>query len=464
MDWMIDIWNTATISALGQALIHSLWQIWIIYLVLLVSLRMIPSQLTSLRYTVSCIAMLLVPVTFYLTLQYNLHHTPHPDQQYSLISQMATTEPAGWLAQALQEKNIVLLWTIGIFICMCYHMIGYASVKQMVRRATPNQNPNLAGLIAEYTKKLGITRAVELRMSHAVASPAVIGHFKPVILLPVCLITHLSDRQIEMIVIHELAHIKRNDFLINLIILAVRNLFYFHPAVWLMAQVLDEERELSCDQVVLGQSISALEYVRALTTLQELRTLPQPSLAWHGQRNSFSRRVKRLFHHPHKQTGTMNNLIIAAVMFVTFTPLSQAQAQSNDDTPADRKEIIREDTLPDDHQIIINGKEVESLEVQKKDGKITRIVIDGKEIPKDQLQDYTAIIENLPPPPAPPLPPAPPIPSSVHPPHPPHPPAPPAPSAPVLPDAAASPATPPGPPTPPSPPAPPAPPKKYEEI
>src|SRR5258707_8817592 len=140
---------------------------------------------------------------------------------------------------------------------------------------------------------LNLRRGVELLESAAVEVPTVIGFVKPVILLPVATLSGLSTDQIEMILAHELAHIRRHDFLINLIQAVVETLLFYHPAVWWISHCVRVEREHCCDDMAIAVCGNPLQYARALTRLEELRVDPAHAfIAANG--GSLLSRIRRL--------------------------------------------------------------------------------------------------------------------------------------------------------------------------
>src|SRR5213075_1678041 len=127
-----------------------------------------------------------------------------------------------------------------------------------------------------------LRRAVKLVESAAVEVPAVISWLRPVVLLPASTLTGLAPKQIEMVLAHELAHIRRHDFLVNILQAVVETLMFYHPAVWWMSRRLRIERENCCDDLAVAVCGDALQYARALTRLEELRGGPRIALAANG--------------------------------------------------------------------------------------------------------------------------------------------------------------------------------------
>src|SRR5207248_10932295 len=137
------------------------------------------------------------------------------------------------------------LWLAGVFALSMYTARGWMRVRTLRRCATlaPAMHATLAGL----GRHLGVTRPVPLYLSVAVDVPAVIGYLRPYILLPISAVTGLDESQIAAVLAHELAHVRRHDYLVNMLQSAVETVLFFHPAVWWISRRIREERELCCD-------------------------------------------------------------------------------------------------------------------------------------------------------------------------------------------------------------------------
>jgi bla regulator protein BlaR1 len=120
-------------------------------------------------------------------------------------------------------------------------------------------------------KSLNITQKVTVGLSHMVDVPCIVGFLKPVILLPITLSTYLEAEEIEAILMHELAHIKRNDYLINLLQQVITTLLFFNPCVLLINKIIGEERENSCDDLVVDSTKAPVIYAKALFKLEQSR-------------------------------------------------------------------------------------------------------------------------------------------------------------------------------------------------
>ena len=130
---------------------------------------------------------------------------------------------------------------------------------------------DVAAVVSRLKEQLGLQRTVRVLQSTLVNSPIVVGCYRSVILLPTSLLTALPASQLESILAHELAHVRRFDYLINLLQTGVETLFFYHPAVWWMSRRMRIERENCCDDVVIGVLGDRVQYGRALLAIEEHR-------------------------------------------------------------------------------------------------------------------------------------------------------------------------------------------------
>src|SRR5258708_9356156 len=138
-------------------------------------------------------------------------------------------------------------------------------------------------------RRMGLDRVVRYCEWHRLDAPAVLGWFCPVVLLPVRALTGLTEEQIEAVIAHELAHIRRFDCFVNLFQIATETLLFYHPAVWWMSQRIRAEREHCCDDEAITICGDAVNYARALTLMEEWRTAPALMMA--ANRSPLAERV-----------------------------------------------------------------------------------------------------------------------------------------------------------------------------
>ena len=175
------------------------------------------------------------------------------------------TSAAAFLELAL--PYVVLAWCLGVVALSLWHLAGWMLALRLRRMATVVADQNLLALVAGVAKSLRMTRPVRLLESVLVEVPAVIGWLKPAILLPVGFATGLSPQQVEAVLAHEIAHIRRWDYLVNLLQALVETLFFYHPAVWYISRHIRAEREHCCDDLAVGAGAERFGYAELLVQL-----------------------------------------------------------------------------------------------------------------------------------------------------------------------------------------------------
>lgn len=469
MHWTDNILDPQIVQALGKMILHSLWQASLIAFLLYTVLTRIPEKKAWLRHEISAFALFLVFVTALCTFIGELWVGP---QQVS-IEGMTIAKPSQLLpdlsAKALQPTYYsVYIWLTGLILLFLRFLVGYFNIFRIRSQATPASGWQQQ-IMQGFKKKLRLRTEIRLVESKLVDLPATIGYLKPIILLPVSSAIQLTPVQLEAVIAHELAHIKRSDYAMNLIYTTIEIIFYFHPAVWWISSQLQHEREASCDDLAIRLTGKKKSYLQTLLELKTQASTPYLIMGIFGKKGSLYRRFNRQLLTPDNKSKTMERMTTIALLLFALAGLAFSSQGKNlqadpHPVPALSNQPVQ-DTIPKQkikstHRIKtdLNGHRYEILQ---ENGKIVHFKEDGKKIDVARYEEYRQVLDKLqymldnppPPPPAPEMPPAPPMPDRA----PVPPPAPPAPNAP----------TPPAPPSPvehiPVPPAPPAPPQMKEE-
>jgi hypothetical protein len=174
---------------------------------------------------------------------------------------------------------------------------GWVALQRFKQRQVHPAQPIWQQRLAELRGRLRVSRPVKLCESAWAQVPSVIGWLRPVILIPVSALHGLTPQQLEGLLAHELAHIRQNDYLVNLLQTCVETLLFYHPAVWWVGKRIRAERENCCDDLAVEVCGDALAYARALTRLEQIRC-GSPRLAMAANGGSLLRRVQRLLPSP----------------------------------------------------------------------------------------------------------------------------------------------------------------------
>jgi len=191
-----------------------------------------------------------------------------------------------WLVQA---------WTLGICALSLRLAGGLALVARLRRRRLQPASMDLQQRVAALAQRLGVRRAIALRISAGADTPAVIGWLRPIVLLPASALAGLAPDQLEAVLAHELAHVRRHDYLVNLLQSMAETLLFYHPAVWYVSHRIRVEREHCCDDEAVATCGDVTTYASALADLEMLRhSVPGLAMTALGSRSSLLHRVRRL--------------------------------------------------------------------------------------------------------------------------------------------------------------------------
>jgi GWxTD domain-containing protein len=293
-----------------MTLVHFIWQGAAIALVLAAMLRF--ARDPRIRYGMACAAMSAMLISVAVTLA-----ALWPDRVVTVRSITLFNSPAILGAGSPNPDHapgvlpyLVAIWIAGAACVGLYRFGGWMLAARMRRLA----------------RRIGEFHAVALLESALTDVPVVIGVFRPAILVPLGMLAGLPPSQVEAILLHELAHIRRFDYLVNLVQTAVESLFFYHPAVWWVSHVIREEREKCCDDAVVASQSNAREYAAALLALEQWRGR-EPALAATG--GDLVRRIRRILNQPEDRRGAGAAAVAMALLLGAFCVGAIAQQQSS---------------------------------------------------------------------------------------------------------------------------------------
>ena len=296
--------QSAFLKALGWSLLDSLWQmgvLWLIYVLLTANGKKFNARQ---RHTLALLSLAGGTCWFLATLVINFYTAAAAPEVITLVVNAgeALSAPASfrgnigpWLEPVLPFLSVAYLLITALLFCRFYRQYQYT--RRLFRQGLEKINPGLRVFLQQAVQHMSITRKVGIWLSSQVDTPLTIGFWKPVILLPIAAVNNLTIEQTEAIILHELNHIRRNDYLVNLLIACTDIILFFNPFAQLLSGIIRREREHSCDDIVLQFRYDASQYARALLTLAQCRTTAAPALAVAatGKNNTLLlNRVKRM--------------------------------------------------------------------------------------------------------------------------------------------------------------------------
>ena len=303
----------------GWALLHSLWQGAIVAAVLAVALHLMRRRSAAARHAMCLLAMLVLFFSVVGTAWIvrpaarGIGQSPRLDSVISIAEsdasvsvRAASARESSNVAESMEAAAIRVswrerfepmlpvvsaVWIFGVALLSLRHFVGWRKLSALRGRGVIARG-DLEEMFQRLLERFGRSGGVRLLESAEAAVPMLAGFLKPVVLLPMSVISGLSAREIEAILAHELAHVVRRDAWSNLAQIAVETLFFYHPAVWWIGRRAREEREIAADDLALRVCSDRRTYAGALARLAELHLAPAAGLAANG--GSLLARIQRI--------------------------------------------------------------------------------------------------------------------------------------------------------------------------
>ncbi len=327
-----------SLEVVGLSVFHTLWAGGLLLLLLMVVLRVMPNQLAKARFAVSLVALqllflLLLGIFFYQCHQLSPAAEPVDKTTVAPAPTVSTVLPSvstvakvnalplqvPWFTRLQQwSRWWAALWLLGAAYHALQLLLGVRHTRQL-RTNAQAVSGNWERSFGCLKQRLGIKRPVRFLRSDQTAVPLTFGWLKPVVLIPASLLTQLSPEQLEMIVLHELAHIRRADYLWSLGQSVAEVVLFYHPAYWYIARVLEREREFACDQMTVSLTQQPHTYARTLLQVATT-TAPNYGLAVSGKRG-LSNRIKRIVN---AAPGQNNGPVLPALVLIGILGIASA--------------------------------------------------------------------------------------------------------------------------------------------
>ncbi len=334
--------ETPLAQAAGWALIHSLWEGAAVAAVLAVALSVIRSARA--RYTASCLALCAILVCFLGTFFASIPRAQiHSAAAHPIVLTWPVPASASGMPRAAMRLADLLgwlapFWMAGVVLFSLRHVASWMAARRLGRTGVCCAPQVWQERLNILSGRLRLSRPVVLLESCFAGVPVVIGHLRPVILMPVGLLAGLPASQIEAILLHELAHIRRHDYWINMVQTAIESLLFYHPLVWWISAVIRAEREHCSDDVAVALSGNAHEYAEALAALEQTRWgVSAAALAATG--GSLMKRIRRLLIPGGRAGFDSAPLVLAGILLLAAASSLmawQAKSQDKPNLPAEQ--------------------------------------------------------------------------------------------------------------------------------
>lgn len=350
---------------LGWALLHTLWQGALIFILYRLSVKD-RTQLTALHlYAPMGTILSLFIATFILCIPLN-------------SDQVLAGTPT--IAVKTQWMTVLLwIWCVGMMIRSVQFGLDYYRIRHWKKMGLIARSGPLFTTVVRMMEKIDLSIMPELRLVKEITVPMVVGVTKPVLLFPVCLLNQLTQEELENILLHELHHVKRKDYFWNLLLCLVEVIFFFNPFILLLIKDIRAEREITCDRAASSVTNSPKALAKALVRIHEISNNPKLAMAINSE-GKLTERVYALLDLPSKSSRKRNIMWVWGI--IIGLPFILAFNQKKDITLGDVSRVMSMDsiTIPGVNHVI------HSLEFKTVNGRIQDVKIneEGVELKNDQ--------------------------------------------------------------------------------
>jgi bla regulator protein BlaR1 len=303
-----NLLSDSVVTAFGWTLIHSLWQGTLLLILAATTFYILRKGTANARYNAGigflALQVLASAATF---VYYQLKTTPIATGKSLMTLSGQTATPVFkainyqlplnlkiqlWLSTHLNE--LVICWLIGAAFLLLRFAGGWIFTERLRLNAKLVIDREWRARFGVIIAKMNISKSIEFKESAKILTPMVIGAFSPVVLIPIGLLSGFSTAQIEAILAHELAHIRRNDYLANMLQSFLEVVFFFHPAIWWLSDRVRAEREHCCDDIALSVCGDKMSLAHALVKVAEWQTAPKLAMAFASKKPLLLQRVQRV--------------------------------------------------------------------------------------------------------------------------------------------------------------------------
>ena len=322
--------TTPFILALGKTLPASCLQGFTVYLVLQLLFLADKKSTPLVKFNCYYVANWLLFAGFIST----FFHYYQPIADASFINDFSPTKTTGnfqttilkpdlWFKLSFWVKHyayiITCFYLVGLTFCVLKLSLGIVKISFFRNNQHLKLDENLTQTCIRSSSNFRLIKTASVYLSDKVCVPLTLGFIKPIIVFPIALINQLSAAQTEAILLHELAHIKRNDYLLNILLCIVQSFLFFNPAIWLMQREINKYREQCCDDLVLGNTQHKIAYARALLLIEQYRSHTlNLTLASNGKKYTLLNRIKRITNMKTNETSPQNKLVLLLLAITTI--------------------------------------------------------------------------------------------------------------------------------------------------
>ncbi|PKQ69558.1 hypothetical protein BZG01_01125 [Labilibaculum manganireducens] len=320
--------------AIGWTLIHSVWQTTVIGGIIWLIFRFISKDNARIRYALSGLGLLLICVASAITFcRYIPSNTSTTLDDFTallgtsdIIPQEESFFTKQWTQIQIQLESsflyLVQIWMIGMLFLSINLILKYIHTLKLKKHLTYPLRSNYKSIADRLVKKYNLKQNILFKESGLLDIPSVIGYFKPIVLIPVSMLSGIPENQLEIIIAHELAHIRRHDYLLQFIQGIIELIFFYHPVVWWLSSVVNAEREHICDDLAVKVCGESLTLIKALNNMEAIRKKQyELVLGFSGKKGKVLNRIKRILRPKASTNPRRERFMLSGVFTLLFAGL-----------------------------------------------------------------------------------------------------------------------------------------------
>ena len=341
MNFIQELYANPVVHSIGWTLLHASWQITLVALLLKLVLKSAEKHSSNLAYSFAVLSLIIICLWSGYTFSQQFDHFDQAIKLAPLEAEMNSESPVTiatennrYFTKPTVEKTaltwderlyqferylpiLVILWLIGTLLLILRFIAGWLQVRRLKTKALSPVETFWLDRLENLKQKIGVQKNVAFFNSALVSEPVTMGHFKPIILVPLGMFTNLTPDMVEALLLHELAHIKRSDYLVNIIQSLLEIIFFFHPAIWWISKNIRQIREHACDDMAVKACKDPLLYAKTLTHIQSsfLTTKNILAMSATGKTGNFTTRIKRLFGYSESASRSKKSLAFSSLIF-----------------------------------------------------------------------------------------------------------------------------------------------------
>lgn len=334
----MDLINSFDLSewsqTLGWTLFHSIWQTATIGTIVWLLFHFFSKDNARLRYSIAGLGLILVFISSAITfLQYLPQDASLDIRTIQPFNEKILTNPDSshflakiWNLIKIKLENsfpiLVNIWMIGMVLLSLKMFINYLKTIRLKKHLVFPLSDNTKRIVDRMVMRFQLKQKVLFKESGLIEIPSVIGYFKPIVLLPVSMLSGIPENQLEIIIAHELAHIRRHDYLFQFIQEIIELLFFYHPVVWWLSSVINAEREHICDDLAVKVCGESLTLIKALNNMEAIRKKQyEMVLSLSGKKGSILNRVHRILRPKSTTNPKFERLLLSGFFGLLFIGL-----------------------------------------------------------------------------------------------------------------------------------------------